>query len=87
MPTYVSRHPGYYCRTTLHHRGWSIEDIRRYGGPDLHDDLYEGATYFRIERVLQYEEMKRQHDRIKDDLLELINRANDAIRIRAYSGA
>ena len=57
--TYTPRHTGHWCRTTLHYRGWSMKGIQHWlGEPDMYDDTFTGASYYRIERVLDAEQRR-----------------------------
>jgi len=87
MAAYQPRHPGYWCKSTLYHRGWSLESIiRLLGEPDIHDAQFVGASYYEISRVLKAEkrraEAMQEYDRIMAWLAErkLSRRAPGTVR-------
>jgi hypothetical protein len=56
----MNRHPGFWCRTTLHHRSWSFGNIQYIlGEPDMIDDNRRiVGNYYKIERVMTGEKRR-----------------------------
>jgi hypothetical protein len=64
-----SRRPGHWCRTTLHYRGWSYDEINALlGEPDIQEDRNGiTASYYGIPRTLEAENCLAIGDRANAD--------------------
>jgi hypothetical protein len=77
MTVYTGRHQGYWCRTTLHYRGWSLDEISAILG---YADLIDNGgsivgNYYLIPRVMNGErhlETRRKAKAIIDKLWERV---------------
>ena len=75
----MGRHPRFWCRTTLHYRGWSFDDIGAFlGKPDVIDDNGPVVgSYYKIERVITGEKrLAARRDR-KQEIDRLIKAISD----------
>jgi len=85
----MSRHPGHWCQTTLHYRGWSFDEITTIlGHADIIDHFGKNknvtAHYFAIEKVLEAEPRLETHRTTKRIVAEIrlrIDWENNPIRL------
>jgi hypothetical protein len=72
----MGRHPGYLCRTTLHHRGWSIDEIQAIlGNPDkLEETGGITGSYYAVQRVFAGEQRLSIHREARQTIADLKGR-------------